>query len=145
MHLFPVMPPFKLISAQKKKPVAICLYKLQLEASVAFLTVCEALSFHLVFWEEVLVTVQMRRALYRNEALFQWETFRTTEFTWRKIQERHSFCAVFENCVCTYCHLCILMGHHTPFYMCNAHTYAEDVTYLGAGIHLLFLCTPTDT
>lgn len=99
MHLFPVMPPFKLILAQKKKPVATCLYKFQLEASVAFLTVCEALSFHPVIWEDVLITVQMRRAVYMNEALFQWETFRTTEFTWRKIQDSHSFCAVFENSV----------------------------------------------
>lgn len=139
MHLFAVMPPFELISAQKNKPVAICLYKLQLEASVAFLTVCEALSFHLVFWEVVLVTVQVRRALYLNETLFQWETFRTTEFTWRKIQESHSFYAGFEKCVCSYCDLCILMGHHIQFQMCNAYTYAEDVAYLSGGLHLLFL------
>lgn len=100
MHLFLVMPPFKLILAQKKKPVATCLYKFQLEASEAFLTVCEALSFYLVFWEDVLVTVQMRRTVYMNEALFQGKTFRTTEFTWIKIQDSHSFCAVFENSVC---------------------------------------------
>lgn len=34
-----------------------------------------------------------------NEALFQWETFRTTEFTWIKMQDSHHFCAVFENSV----------------------------------------------
>lgn len=97
MHLFLIMPAFKLILSQKKKPVATCLYKFQLEASGAFLTVCEALSSHLVFWEDVLITVQMRRAVYMSEALFQGKAFSTTEFTWIKTQGSHSFCAVFEN------------------------------------------------
>lgn len=138
MHLIPVMPPFKLILAQKKEPVATCLYKFQLGASLAFLTVCEALSFHLVFWEDVLITVQMRRAVYMNKALFQGKTFRTTEFTWIKIQESHSFCAVFENSVhdCSD-HAFRGISHHIQIQMHNACTYAEDVAHLDGGFHLL--------
>jgi len=57
----------------------------------------------------------MRRALYVNETLFQWETLRTAEFMWRKIQDSHSFYAVSENCVCNHCDWCILLGYHMQF------------------------------
>lgn len=57
MHLFPIIPPFKLISALTNEPVAVAIYKLQPEASVMFFVVCESLSFHVIIWEEVVVTV----------------------------------------------------------------------------------------